>query len=261
MKNSNILRQAAETLYQARQSKKACAPISQTYAVREIRDAYEIQAHNIERSLSLRDKRTGFKIGLTSEVVQKQLGVEQPDFGVLLSSMELLDGAEIDTQQLIRPKVEGEIAFVIGQDIDDKELSFGALLQSIEYCLPALEVVDSAIENWEITITDTIADNASAALYVLGSTPTRLDGLTLELEGMLVHKNRQLVGTGVGAACLGHPLNAVRWLVMTMLELGQPIKAGSVILSGALGPMIEVQKGDSIELELTRLGRVGCVFV
>lgn len=251
----------ADVLDEARRTGQPCLPISEQFGVTDISDAYAIQEYNTQRFLSQGQRLVGRKVGLTSTVVQQQLGVDQPDFGMLFANMEHQDGAEIDMNALIAPKAEGEIAFVLGKDINHADVTLAELMASIEYVLPALEIVDSAIKDWKITITDTIADNASSASYVLGTTPVRLQALDLGLEGMLLHNKGKVVSMGVGAACLGNPLNACLWLARTMVEIGRPLQAGDVLLSGALGPMVSVQKGDHLQLQLTRLGQLSCRFV
>ncbi len=252
---------AASVLAEARRLARPCCPISERFGIKTLKEAYAIQELNTQRALAAGSRLVGRKIGLTSLAVQQQLGVDQPDFGMLFADMEYMDGAEIDASRLIAPKAEGEIAFVLGKDLSHAEVTLAEFMSAVEYVLPALEIVDSAIENWKITISDTVADNASAASYVLGKTPTRLDQLDLSLEGMVLRKNRDIAALGVGAACLGNPLDACLWLARTMVEVGRPLQAGDVLLSGALGPMVPVQAGDQIALSLTRLGSVGCRFV
>lgn len=257
----SAIQQAADRIQQARDKAEACGQISAEFGVTSIEDAYQVQEINTERALAAGRRLVGRKIGLTSEVVQQQLGVDQPDFGMLFADMAIENGGEIPSDRLIAPKVEGEIAFVLKRDLTDENLTLLELMSAIDYALPALEVVDSAIADWKITIADTIADNASSALYVLGTTPLKLEDLDLTLEGMVLTKNGQQASIGVGAACLGNPLNACLWLAKTMVKHGRPLMAGDLLLSGALGPMVVVEKGDQIEMELTKLGRVSCKFV
>lgn len=252
---------AASVIAEARRLARPCCPISERFAIQRVEDAYAIQEINTKKALEAGARLVGRKIGLTSVAVQQQLGVDQPDFGMLFADMEYVDGAEIDSSKLIAPKAEGEIAFVLGKDISHVDVTLAELMAAVEYVLPALEIVDSAIEDWKITITDTVADNASAAAYVLGKSPTRLHDLDLSLEGMVLRKNNQMAAMGVGAACLGNPLDACLWLARTMVEVGRPLQAGDVLLSGALGPMVPVQAGDHLQLRLTRLGEVSCQFV
>ncbi|MEN0108203.1 MAG: fumarylacetoacetate hydrolase family protein [Pseudomonas sp.] len=251
---------AAAALQQARHSRTPCGRISEQFGITSLADAYAVQELNTRQALEQGRRQVGCKIGLTSKAVQQQLGVDQPDFGVLFADMEVLDGDVVDTRRLIQPKAEGEIAFVLGRDLPDSDTTLAQLLSAVEYLLPAIEIVDSAIEDWRITLVDTVADNASSALYVLGKQPTRLSALNLALEGMQLTLNGQQAAIGVGAACLGNPLNACLWLARTMAELGRPLRAGDVLLSGALGPMVPVKAGDRVHLHLTRLGEVGCVF-
>lgn len=254
------LEQAADALTQARQLREPCAQISATFGITTLVDAYAVQEINTQRALEQGRRLVGRKVGLTSSAVQQQLGVDQPDFGMLFADMEVADGEAVDCSRLIQPKAEGEIAFVLGRDLPNPDTTLAELMSAVEYLLPAIEIVDSAIIDWKITLADTVADNASSALYVLGKQPTRLSALDLRLEGMLLEKNRRQASIGVGAACLGNPLDACLWLARTMAEFGRPLVAGDVLLSGALGPMTQVVPGDHLHLRLTRLGEVGCHF-
>lgn len=255
------LHNAAAILSAARLSRIPCPRISEQFGIASLEDAYAVQELNTLQALAAGRRLVGRKIGLTSKAVQQQLGVDQPDFGMLFADMEVADGGEIAMNRLIQPKAEGEIAFVLGRDLPNADTTLAELLSAVEYLLPALEIVDSAIEDWKITLVDTVADNASSALYVLGKQPTRLSALDLRLEGMLLEKNGQQASIGVGAACLGNPIDACLWLARTMAEVGRPLQAGDVLLSGALGPMTQVVAGDSLHLRLSRLGEVSCRFV
>ena len=259
--NAAQIEAAALALRAARAGQRPIAPLAAEYGISNLADAYAVQEFNTRDALSQGRRLVGRKIGLTSLAVQQQLGVDQPDFGMLFADMEVLDGGEIDCSRLIQPKAEGEIAFVLGRDLPHADCTLAELMSAVDYLLPALEIVDSAIENWKISLADTVADNASSALYVLGKQPTRLSGLDLRLEGMLLEKNGAQASIGVGAACLGNPLDACLWLARTMAAAGRPLLAGDVLLSGALGPMTPVVAGDRLQLRLTRLGKVGCRFV
>lgn len=252
---------AAATLAAARLSRTPCPRISEQFGITTLTGAYAVQEANTKLALTQGRRLVGRKVGLTSKAVQQQLGVDQPDFGMLFADMEILDGGDIDCSTLIQPKAEGEIAFVLGRDLTRHDTTLAELMSAVDYVLPALEIVDSAIEDWKITLVDTVADNASSALYVLGKQPTKLSALDLRLEGMLLEKNGIQASIGVGAACLGNPLDACLWLARTMAEVGRPLLAGDVLLSGALGPMTPVVAGDRLHLRLTRLGEVNCRFV
>lgn len=249
---------AAEALREARARRAPIARVSETHGIAGLEQAYAVAEVNTHHALSQGRKISGKKIGLTSKAVQQQLGVDRPDYGVLFADMELTDGDAIPMQRLIQPKAEGEVAFVVGRDLEDPELTWGRFLLGLEYALPALEIVDSAITDWKITLVDTVADNASCGLYVLGTEPRRVSDLDLLTLGMRLSRNGEVVSVGSGAACLGHPLKAAFWLARTMAALQQPLKAGDLILSGALGPMFTFEAGDEIALDLGPLGRLRC---
>ncbi|MFZ5528744.1 MAG: 2-keto-4-pentenoate hydratase [Pseudomonadota bacterium] len=257
-KPSSDVLSAAEALRSARANRRAIAPISSSHKIAGLEQAYAVAALNTEHALASGRVISGKKIGLTSKAVQQQLGVDRPDYGVLFADMEFHDGDELPTSRLMQPKAEGEVAFVVGRDLTDARLTWGGFLLGLEYALPALEIVDSAIVDWKITLVDTVADNASCGLYVLGTEPRRICDLNLLTLGMHLARNGETVSVGSGAACLGHPLKAAYWLAKTMAELEQPLKAGDVILSGALGPMFTFQSGDELALDLGPLGRVQC---
>lgn len=251
------IQQAADALQRARDTRKPIPRISETYGIHDLAAAYAVAAANTARARQAGRVVSGKKVGLTSRAVQQQLGVDQPDFGVLFADMEFIDGQEIPVSTLIQPKAEGEVAFVVGRDMA-QELTWGRFLSAIEYALPAIEIVDSAIESWRITLVDTVADNASCGLYVLGTDPRRISDLSLAEAGMQFQCNGETVTQGKGAACLGHPLRAAWWLARTMAEVGEPLRAGDVVMSGALGPMFPLGRGASLALTIEGLGTVTC---
>jgi 2-keto-4-pentenoate hydratase len=252
--------QLAQQLREAAQSGKTCPPLRDIIGLEDLQRAYAIQNQNIQQRVSEGAHIVGCKIGLTSKAVQKQLGVDQPDFGRLLNTMEVLNGDTIPFSELMQPKTEAEIAFVLSKDLDSSNITITDVISAIDYALVSIEIVGSRIENWNIKITDTIADNASASHYVLGHKPVRLENLDLLNCKMQMYKNGELVSEGVGAACLGSPINATLWLAKTMADLGQPLKAGQVILSGALGPMVAAEPGDDIKAVIEGLGEVRVKF-
>jgi 2-keto-4-pentenoate hydratase len=192
--------------------------------------------------------------------VQKQLGVDQPDYGMLYADMAMYDGEELSMSKVMQPKVEAEVALVLERDLDRPGIGSAELISAVAYALPAIEIVGSRIEKWNIKIQDTIADNASSGMFVLGNEPKKLDGLDLRLCGMVMEKRGDQVSVGAGAACLGHPLNAALWLARTMVEVGAPLKAGDIIMSGALGPMVAVAAGDVVDVRISGLGSVRAAF-
>jgi 2-keto-4-pentenoate hydratase len=259
MNNSNV-QAAADLLDQAAQSGEWITPLRDIQPAFSIDDAYAIQQINTDRQLAKGRRIVGRKIGLTSKVVQKQLGVDQPDFGALFDDMGYGSGEVIAWGSLHQPKVEAEIAFVLKSNLDMPNPGLVDVLDAIDYALPAIEIVGSRIDKWNIRIVDTVADNASSGAYVLGTTPRSVKDINLDLCGMVMERRGEPVSTGVGKACLGNPLNAVVWLARKMVEVGQPLRAGDLVLSGALGPMVEVKPGDIVEARINGLGSVTAVF-
>jgi 2-keto-4-pentenoate hydratase len=258
--NSNAVAQVADRIFEAHATGKPIAPIRDMLTAGAIDEAYAAQEINTKLWLAAGRKLVGRKIGLTSLAVQKQLGVDQPDYGMLFDDMAVPDGWEIKRSQLIQPKVEAEVAFVFGRDLDDEHITPVDVIRAIEFALPAIEVVDSRIADWKIGILDTIADNASSGFYVLGNTPVTLDRVDLRLCGMVMESNGEPISVGAGAACLGNPISAAYWLAKTMARVGRPLKAGDTIMSGALGPMAPVKWGDVAEARISGLGSVRAAF-
>lgn len=259
MKNNKII-EIADRLFEASQTGFYCGPIRDVIGVEDIDAAYAAQDINTERRRKLGGRIVGSKIGLTSVVVQKQLGVDQPDFGVLFDDMELENGSEVDFKLLMQPKAEAEIAFVLKKDLPDTQIGAADVISAIDYALVSIEIVGSRIAKWDIKITDTIADNASASHFVLGHKPVRLENLDLINCEMEMSVNGKIVSEGKGAACMGSPINATLWLAKTMAKLGRPLKAGDVILSGALGPMAAINPGDEVVTKISGLGSVSVKF-
>lgn len=257
---AETLHAAALALRAARSARKPIARISTTFGLSGIDAAYAVAELNTRAALAAGRRVLGKKVGLTSRAVQQQLGVDEPDFGVLLDDMEFLDGDNVPMSRLAQPKVEAEVAFIVGRDLDAGAPSWSEFLCSLAYALPAIEVVDSAIKGWQITLVDTVADNASSGLYVLGQQPVAIGQLAGEELGMQMAVNGAVVSVGSGAACLGHPLRAAYWLARTMAARGQPLRAGEVILSGALGPMAPVAGGDLVQVRIGGLGGCSCRF-
>lgn len=258
---SPALTQAAQAIAEARASRRPIPRISETYGISTIDDAYAVADINNRAHQAKGHRVVGLKVGLTSRAVQQQLGVDQPDFGLLFDDMEYLDGDEIPMSRLIAPKVEAEVAFVVGRDVQGSAPTYAEFLSSLSYALPAIEIVDSVIADWKLTLVDTVADNASGALYVLGHQPVDIGRLSLESLGMDMRKNGHSCSVGSGAACLGHPLRAAFWLARTMAARGQGLRSGQVIMSGALGPMAPVAAGDLVQARIGDLGEVSCRMV
>jgi len=246
------LKAIAEELYAARDTLVPVPPITARHDNLTVDDAYAIQTVGGDMRLARGERIVGYKVGLTSESVQQQLGVNEPDFGLLFASMEVAPNQILDTSQLISPKAEGEIGFVFNRDIEHADITLTELKSAIDYFFPVIEIVDSAIANWKITLIDTVADNASSALYMPGNSwfdPRGIDFASLEVN---IRSGDDEV-SGCGSACLGNPLYSTLWLVRKMVSLGRPIRRGQVVLSGALAPMVTLQSGMSVEFEFKGL--------
>jgi 2-keto-4-pentenoate hydratase len=250
----------ASRLQEAESARRPIDPIAGEIGAGKIDVAYAVQSEVTRRGIANGRRLVGRKIGLTSKAVQQQLGVDQPDYGALFADMEIATGERIELAQLIQPRVEAEIALVLERDLSDADVTLAELMRSTAYAVPALEIVDSRIRDWKITILDTVADNGSSARYVLGASPRRLTDVDLESCGMTLTKNGTIVSVGCGAACLGHPLRAALWLARTMAKAGQPLRAGDVVLTGALGPVSPVLIGEFYEARISGFSPVSVSF-
>lgn len=257
---SAAVERAAERLARAANEGVACAPVREILPDGDLDAAYAVQKINTDRFLSSGRRLVGRKIGLTSVAVQKQLGVDQPDYGMLFADMAVDDGLDIPAGRLIQPKVEAEIAFIMGKSLDSQQLTIAEVMSAIAYAVAAIEIVDSRIANWDIRIVDTIADNASSGLFVLGGEPRAVGDFDPRLCGMVMERRGEPVSVGAGAACLGSPYNAALWLARKMAAVGQPLNSGDIVLSGALGPMVAAKPGDVFEARINGLGSVRAAF-
>lgn len=248
-------------LHEALIARRPIAPLTEQYPQLSVEDAYQIQLAMIQPRLDAGEQVIGKKIGVTSQVVMNMLGVDQPDFGHLLSGMLHTDGAAIACADLIAPKAEGEIAFVLKDDLIGPGVTLVDVIRATAYVMPCFEIVDSRIKDWKIRIQDTVADNASAAAFVLGDGGADPRDIDLACVGMTLEKNGEIVATGAGAAALGHPANAVVWLANTLGRLGIGLKKGEVILSGSLAAMVPVQPGDQLRMSLGGIGSASVRFV
>ena len=249
-----------DELYQALVTRTTVAPLRERAPEITLDDAYRIQQRMIARRLQAGETIVGKKIGVTSKAIQDYLGVFQPDFGQLTSSMLYQEGDTIDLGLLIQPKAEAELAFVLKEDLNGPGITAMDVLRATDYVLPCFEIVDSRITAWNIKIEDTVADNASCGVYVLGTTRGDPRLLDITLAGMVVEKNGEVVSTGAGAAVQGSPANAVAWLANTLGERGISFKAGEVILSGSQSALIAVQGGDELVCTIGGLGSCRVAF-
>jgi 2-oxopent-4-enoate/cis-2-oxohex-4-enoate hydratase len=253
--------QTADRLWLARTERAPIPPISTAHPEWNLADAYQVSRLGFERRMALPGvKPIGRKIGLTSRAVQSQLGVNQPDFGYLTSDMLIDAGGTLPTRSLIQGRAEGEVAFILGSDLRGPGVSFDDVIRATDHVVACIEIIDSRVQDWKIGIVDTIADNASSAYFVLGTRPRRVTDLDLRMAGMTLRLNGAVESTGVGAACLDHPVIAVAWLANILSELGEGLHAGDIVLSGAYGPVVPFRPGDHCEVEISGLGKVSCAI-
>ncbi len=251
-----------DELYEAMTQRHTLRPFTERFSDITIEDAYNISLRMIERRVAAGEKIIGKKIGVTSKAVQSMLNVHQPDFGFLTDAMAYSEGQEMPiSEQLMQPKAEGEIAFILKKDLMGPGVTNADVLAATDCVIPCFEVVDSRIENWNIKIQDTVADNASCGLFILGDKAVDPRKVDLATCGMVVEKNGSIISTGAGAAALGSPVNCVAWLANTLGEFGIPLKAGEVILSGSLVPLEPVQAGDHMSVSIGGMGSASVRFV
>ena len=235
-------------------------PLTDQHPDLAIEDAYAIQSVNVDRRIQNGERICGRKIGLTSQPMQALLGVDEPDYGVLLDGMFVEDGDVIDLQKLVQPRVEAEMAFIMERDLEGPGANTASALRAIAGALPAVEIVDSRVADWKIKLVDTVADNASSGLIVMGGRLHRVDELDLRLVGVAVSRRGELIDTGAGAAALGNPARCVAWLANKLASFGAKLHAGDVVLPGAVHKMVPVAPGDVFRAEFAHLGAVTVRF-
>ena len=252
--------EAADRIALAARNRQPIAPVRTLIGESDIDLAYAVQQELISRRIEAGAVVVGRKIGLTSPAVQRQLGVDQPDFGVLFADMDMSSEPIVPSHRLLQPKAEAEIAFVLKDDLDGEILSSQEVSSAVDHAVAALEIVDSRIADWDLTIADTVADNASSGLFLLGADRLTLDEFSPRDATMRMYADDTLVSEGDGKACLGDPLLALTWLARTAAAYGNPLRAGQIILSGALGPMVPAPPGTRIRAEIAPLGEVSATF-
>lgn len=252
----SAIQDAAERLHRAAESGTPCAPVRDLIGEVDVELAYAVQKLNSGLRVKSGAGIVGHKIGLTSTVVQQQLGVSQPDFGLLYDECEVMNGGILSCAKVMQAKVEAEIAFVMRKDLDDYTHTTTQVLSAVDYALVSIEIVGSRIADWDIRITDTIADNASGSHFVLGHRPMPLKDVDLIGCAMRLTRNGELVSEGQGSSSMGSPINALLWLANTLSKLGKPLRAGQIVLTGALGAMAPVIPGDTFHASIQGLGDV-----
>lgn len=260
--DNTLIRQLGDELYDALRQRRTLAPLTDRHPDIDVDDAYHISLHMLSRREADGEKIVGKKIGVTSKPVQDMLNVHQPDFGFLTDAMHYPDGATIPIAKagLIQPRAEGEIAFMLKADLHGPGVTREDVLAATAWVAPCFEIVDSRIDDWKIRIQDTVADNASCGVFVIGDRHTDPAGLDLAAVRMCVMRNGEPAGEGLGSAVQGHPAEAVAWLANTLGRFGIPFRAGELILSGSLAPLIPARAGDRFEMEIEGLGRCSVAF-
>ncbi|MDP9847008.1 2-keto-4-pentenoate hydratase [Streptosporangium lutulentum] len=252
----SLLAGLAGRLSAARTKREPIPPLQDPDVPLTIDDAYAIQQHQLDQWIASGSRLLGHKVGLTSASMQRQLGVEQPDFGNLMDDMFFPENVAIPARRFLQPRIEPEIAFVLSRPLRGPGVTVAEAIRAVEYVVPALELIDSRIADWKIGIVDTIADNASSGGVVLGSRPVRLDQIDLRLAGCVLHRNGELAGTGAGGAVLGSPINALVWLANVLGERGVELGAGEVVLPGSMTAAIPFNPGDVVTSTVAGLGSV-----
>jgi 2-keto-4-pentenoate hydratase len=253
------LREAADRLIAAAAAPKQCEPVRDILGDQDIAAAYAVQRLLTEDSMARGRTIVGHKIGLTSPAVQRQLGVDQPDSGVLFDDMRVSHRSTVAMNGLLQPKVEAEVAFILSADLDD-DLSESTVRLAAGVAVPAIEIVDSRVRDWSISIVDTIADNGSSALFVLGEPAVPALDIDFVSRTMQLTEDGVAISQGRGSDCLGSPLAALQWLARTARDNGSPLRAGHVVLSGALGPMVPARPGSTYTATIDGIGSVEVTF-
>jgi 2-keto-4-pentenoate hydratase len=250
----------AAVLLDAYASRTPVPPLIDTYDGLTLDEAYAIQQLQVSSRLAGGAVIAGYKVGLTSEPMRQQIGVSDPDFGHLLTDMAYAADSPVPVSNFLQPRAEPEIALVLGKPLRGTKLSVSDLIAATAYAVPAIEIIDSRIANWKISLLDTVADNASSGGFVLGQSPVLVDHLDLSLTGCVLRKNGRIVATGAGAAVLGSPLNSATWLANELIGRGAELEPGHVILTGSITAAIPVTAGDAVTASFDRLGSVTAVF-
>lgn len=260
MLDQSRIDELGDMLFDAQRTRRPMEKIAALEPTSTLEDAYRIQSRMIARRVADGETIIGKKIGLTSKAIQDALGVYQPDFGQLTDAMLFKDGDTIDLSRLMHPRAEGELAFVLKEDLVGPGITATDVLRATDYVVPCFEVVDTRFPDWKIAIQDTVADNASCGVFVLGQEKVDPRDVDLRMAGLVVTKNDDVAATGCGAAVQGSPLNAVAWLANTLGSLGIPFKAGEVILSGAQAALVDVADGDTLSCEIAGMGKCSVTF-
>ncbi|MBD8016060.1 MULTISPECIES: 2-keto-4-pentenoate hydratase [Planococcus] len=255
-----VVEQLANELIRAERTKTPIAPFTERFPAISLPDAYQIQLNYVEQKKAQGARVVGKKIGATSKAIQSMFGVNQPDYGHLFDTMMYADGDTVPLESLLQPKVECEIAFVLKKDLVGPNITALDVIEATDYIVPAIEIIDSRIEDWKIRFEDTVSDNGSSALVVMGTKPTKLEGLDLSCLGMNLYQNGKYLESATGAAVLGNPIYAIAWLANALSEYEVSLFAGEIILTGAFTAALSIEDGDTFTAEFAHLGSVSASF-
>lgn len=267
MTSSDDVRAAVARLATAQRTRVPCAPVRDLIGTDDLPAAYAVQQGLVQARIADGARVVGRKIGATSEAVQRQLGVDQPDFGYLLDDMDVSaaarpGGGPVGMATLVQPRVEAEVAFRLGEDLDlpEEQITLERVRAAVDVALPSLEIVDSRIAGWDIGFTDTVADNASSGLFVVGEHGVPLSDLEPRDVEMSLTIDGEERSSGKGVACLGDPLEALRWLAVQAARFGDPLRAGHLVLSGALGPFVPFDPGSRVTASISGFAPLTVTF-
>ncbi|MFS0646451.1 2-keto-4-pentenoate hydratase [Siminovitchia sp. 179-K 8D1 HS] len=247
-------------LFNAEETRKEVSPLTERDPSLTVQDAYQIQLETVKLKIEQGKTVIGKKVGLTSVAMQKMLNVDEPDYGHLFDDMRIENGSTIDITEMIAPRVEAEIGFMLSDDLVGPNVTYLDVLLATEYVVPTLEIIDSRIADWKIKLIDTVADNGSSAKVVIGERYSTLENSDLRTAGMALYKNEELIATGSGAAALGHPAEAIAWLANKLHEFGIMLKKDELILPGALSAALAVEAGDHVKADFGSFGSVSVTF-
>ena len=253
-------KKVAEELLQAEKGAYQISKITAQYPDMTVEDAYSIQLENISKKVAAGEKVIGLKVGLTSKAMQNLLGVNEPDYGHLTDKMLVSEGDYCSMEELIQPKIEGELAFCLNKTLRGPGVTIADVYNATGWVVPAIEIVDSRIKDWKINLNDTIADNGSSAKFVLGGRMTKIEDIDMRLVGMMLEKNGELLSTGTGAEVWGNPAAAVAWLANKLSEFDIELKEGNIILSGAVTAAVPAEAEDVFTVSFAGLGSVSVKF-
>jgi 2-keto-4-pentenoate hydratase len=257
---SKEIKELAACLIEAEKSQKPINPLTEMKTDLTLEEAYEVQLQVVKEKLSEGIRIVGKKIGLTSRDMQIMYGIDTPDCGHLFENMIVKNNHEVSFEDVIQPKIEAEIAFILKEDLHGPNVTVEQVLQATDYILPSIEIIDSRIQDWKVKLQDTVADNASSGLYVLGDKPISVEEVSLPDIKMKVYQNGELMKEGVGKNAMEHPAACVAWLANKLAEFDVVLRAGEVILSGALATTIDAVPGDEFKAVFEHLGEVSVTF-